>query len=176
KFSLGSEEFAEEDQARPIVLINGVRLVRLCIDHEFGFRFRAVFDRDVLLAELNRLPVQPVLPVGSLPSSSPAASTFVKTITSNDIRARIISTPWELDPLIDASADTLKIEFPPHFSARTYQYRRDRRYISGVTEVLRKFGLLDANGERHPRIAEWIMPEGSSTISVRIAHEDTGTG
>lgn len=172
RFSTDTQEFADQDQTRPIVLIDGERLVRLCIDYHLGFRFRPVFDKDFLMEEGNRLSVQNRLPTENTPALSPDVQTFVKTITSNDIRARIISTPWELDTLIDSGDNILKVEFPPHFSVNEYRYQRDRRYIGGVTPILRKFGLLDKSGERHPKLAEWTVQKGQRTITVRIVSDD----
>ena len=40
RFSSDTESFALQDPGRPLILIDGAHLVRLCIDHQIGFRFR----------------------------------------------------------------------------------------------------------------------------------------
>jgi restriction system protein len=166
RFSGDTELFASQDASRPLVLIDGERLVRLCIDHHLGFRFKPVFDRETLAAQTNSIgasaQVAPT-PQNYAPRTTP---TFLKTVTANDIRARIISVPWEMGELIDAGKPSLSVEFAPHFSAREFQYRADRRYISGVTDVLRKFGLMTATGERVPRQAEWTFDSKAQIACV----------
>lgn len=174
RFSSGAEAFAQQDPIRPIVLIDGVRLVKLCIDHKVGFKFRPIFDPSMM-----DLQIRPLVKNGQDDSNeerdgSVALPSFVKTITANDIRARIISIPAGLDALIADDADVLRVEFPPHFPMREYQYRRDRRYISGVTEVLRKFGLLSDTDERIPKLSEWTVDKRGRQITVQITEEGVG--
>ncbi|MFO0762380.1 MAG: restriction endonuclease [Byssovorax sp.] len=170
RFTSDTEKFVDQDLTRPIILIDGHKLVGQCIDHELGFRFRPIFARDYLLAALGQLP-------DAKPSKSTALSKsddrrFVKTVTANDIRARIISLPWEFDELLQPDVEVVEVAFPPHTTFKPYQYRRDRRYIAGVTDVLRAFGLLTPDGERHPRMAEWIFDSKTHQITVRFgSHE-----
>jgi hypothetical protein len=163
RFSDGAERFAGEDPARPIVLIDGMKLVSTCISLRVGFRFRPVLEQDHLQRQISALPVE------TPPSAESAGKrTFLKTITANDIRARIISLPWEMDELLPAPGNTLRIQFLPHIAPKEYSYRRDRRYIAGITDVLRQLGLLGAGNERYPKRAEWsIAPDG--LITVRVA-------
>jgi restriction system protein len=165
RFSDDAEKFAVEDPSRPIVLVDGLALISTCIQHGVGFRFRPVLEREWVLGQLEQLPAardQPAAPAEGRRS-------FLKTITANDIRARIISLPWEMDELLPPSAQALRIEFPPHVPAKDYAYRRDRRYVAGVTDVLRRLGLLGPNGEHRPRLAEWSIAPGAALLSVRLA-------
>jgi len=164
KFSSGAAAFAESDPTRPIVLIDGERLVNLCIQHYLGFHFRPIFDSQSLY-----LQIQPIISASSgTIRETPTATSFIKTITANDIRARIISVPSDLALLIPAESETVSVCFPPHFPTKEYRYRHDRRYFAGVTDVLLKFGLLGADGERIPRIAEWVRHADSGLITVQI--------
>jgi restriction system protein len=174
KFSSDSESFAQQDPVRPVVLIDGTRLVKLCIDHEVGFKFRPIFDRGMLDLQLRPLAKQKAERASQASSDGNSSRSFVKTITANDIRARIISVPWEMDSLIAEDATVLCVEFPPHFPPRDYNYQRDRRCISGVTNVLRKFGLLGATDERVPKLSEWTVDKRGAKITVRIAENGVG--
>jgi restriction system protein len=165
RFSDDAERFVAEDPSRPIVLVDGLSLISSCIQLGVGFRFRPVLERDWLDQQIRQLPTarEPTA------SASEGVRSFLKTITANDIRARIISLPWEMEEFLPANAETLKIEFPPHIPAKEYAYRRDRRYIAGVTDVLRRLVLLGPNGEGSPKRAEWSINPTSALISVRIA-------
>ena len=43
-----------------------------------------------------------------------------------------------------------------------------RRFIAGVTDVLRKFGLLGNGDERVPHVAEWRKSANSELVTVQI--------
>jgi len=133
KFSSDAELFARQDPSRPVVLIDGIRLVKLCIDHKVGFKFRPIFDRAMLDLQIRPLMKQGIELKSQAGSNDNLSRSFVKTITANDIRARIISVPGEMDSLIAEHTETLRVEFPPHFPPRDYQYRRDRTSISTTT-------------------------------------------
>jgi hypothetical protein len=165
RFSDDAERFVADDPSRPIVLIDGLRLISICIQLGVGFRFRPILERHWLLRQIQQLPTA----TEPSPPTEEGARTFLKTITANDIRARIISLPWEIDDLIPADAEALRIEFPPTIPPKEYAYRRDRRYIAGVTDVLRRLGLLGPNDERQPKRAEWFVRPGGKLITVRLA-------
>lgn len=172
RFSSDARSFALQDPSRPLILIDGKRLVHLCIEHKIAFKFRPVFDQPLLLSQMGRLMTPADTQSGTpMVTGSPMptdAVTFLKTVTTNDIRARIISLPWELGPLV-GDKPTLDVEFPPHFPMRSYQYRSDRRYISGVTDVFRRFGLLGPADERVSRQAQWSFDPTTRTARVVFA-------
>lgn len=165
RFSPDTEEWASQ---RPLLLIDGTRLVDLCIEHELGFRFEPVFDRALLnLRATSARPVASPAAATQAASTTTAGDAFLRPITANDIRARIISLPRALGDAL-GNVDRITVEFPPHFPPREYIYNRDRMYVAGVTEVLRKFQLIGADDSRHPKLAEWKRDPGASTISVVI--------
>jgi HKD family nuclease len=86
-----------------------------------------------------------------------AGRSFQKEVTANDIRAGIISLPPALHTLLPKDTRSLRVAFPPQFPPSDYRYNRARKYIGGVTNVLRQFGLLGPKGERRPRMATWIF-------------------
>jgi restriction system protein len=170
-FGTNARAFAVDDQSRPLVLIDGSELVQLCIQHGIGFRFRPVFDQRLLglTGIAISLAADPSL-AEAIKSSMPGSSDerrFLKTITANDIRARIISVPRALGEQFK-NADTLNVEFPPFFSPSRYPYRPDRMFISSVTSVLDRFGMRGQDGLRNPRAAEWIVRPATELITVQI--------
>jgi restriction system protein len=165
RFSEQTTRFVAEDPSRPIVLVDGPALISTCVSLQVGFRFRPVLEREWLVRQIGALP-SAAPPIAATPDG---ARTFLKTITANDIRARIISLPWEMDDLLPSNAETLLIAFPPRIPPREYSYRRDRRYVAGVTEVLRQLGLLGPDNERYPKRAEWSVVPGQDVLSVRLA-------
>jgi restriction system protein len=174
-FSGDTESFAAGDASRPILLVDGEKLVRLCIDHKIGFDFRPVFSAESLRAQVDGLPGAATL--GSRQTGPvPTGSIFLKTITSNDIRARIVSVPAPIAERLPKDADSLTIEFSPYFPPRLYAYRTDRKYLAGVTDVLRRFGLLGPRDARFPRSAEWIVGEDARMLRVLIAQNSDEVG
>ena len=74
---------------RPILLLDGRAVVQLCIDHGLGFRSRPVFDSSRLRGQLRGASSGPSAP----PPQSVHDLRIMRTITANDIRARIIRVP-----------------------------------------------------------------------------------
>ena len=120
RFSKAAVGFAVEDPARPVLLIDGRAVVELCIKHRIGFRFRPVFDRNKLQAQLGQETGE-----GDAASTS-GTVTVMRTITDNDIRARIIGVPPAIRDAIPEDVTRLSVSFPPLVAAADYTYRRDR--------------------------------------------------
>jgi restriction system protein len=166
RYTKDAREFAQADPARPILLLDGRNIVQLCIDHRLGFRSRPVFDPSRLRGQLRGASSRP----SALPPQSVHGLRVMRTITANDIRARIIRVPAEIAAEMDTSDGRLSVAFPPTVERRDYAYRSDARFIAGVTDVLRACGLLLQDGESAPKLCEWVLNRETREVDVYMRH------
>lgn len=166
RYTKDAREFAKADPSRPILLLDGRAVVQLCIDHGLGFRSRPVFDPSRLRGQLGGASSGP----SALPPQSVHDLRVMRTITANDIRARIIRVQAEIAAEMDTSDGRLSVAFPPTVECRDYAYRADARFITGVTDVLRAFGLLLQDGERVPKLGEWVLNRETQEVDVYVRH------
>jgi len=173
RFSTSAESFAKEDPSRPILLLDGLAVVDLCIQHKLGFMFKPQFDAKRLKRQLTpgTAPTQPA-PTGPQPTPASQEVRALRTITANDIRARIIGVPGVIIRAVPPDADSLGVAFPPKFGPAKYSYARERRYLGGVTKILRAYGLLTPSGERVPKTSEWVLDQGTQQLTVTIREDD----
>lgn len=155
RFSKPAKEKAVSKPEKPIVLIGGDELVTMCIEHNIGVVYKPVFSSSELnkFYKLNELTEPVVKPQVS--SSEFVVENVEKNITSNDIRARIISIPRAILDVLpdDVSQFVLCINGK---EITDVNISSDRRYFAkGITEVYRQFGLLTEDNVYNPGKSFW---------------------
>lgn len=158
------EQAVSKDPYKPVYVIDGIDLVRICIDKQIGFAYKPVFSKSALDIFTNKKQ-----------ELYPSETFFVfdfdsveKTITANDVRVHIISLPRvvidkinhndQKQPmkLVVNGTDTYNVTFCP-----------SRNYLSQVTEIFRKYGLLQEDGTIAERKAKWAI-DAQQTIYLTI--------
>lgn len=159
------EQAVSKDPYKPVFVIDGIDLVRICIEKQIGFAYKPVFSASALGIFTNKK--QELAPS--------TGSVFVfnfdsveKTITANDVRVHIISIPRlildkiknnnQKQPmkLVVNNTDTFNVMFCP-----------SRNYLSQVTEILRKYGLMQDDGTVVEKKAKWAI-DVQQTIHITI--------
>ena len=159
------EQAVTKDPYKPVYVIDGIDLVRICIDRQIGFAYKPVFSKSALDVFTNKKPAL----------DSTVESVFLsdfdpveKTITSNDVRVHIISLPRiiidkinnnnQKQPmkLIVNGKDTYNVTFCP-----------SRNYLSQVTEIFRKYGLIQDDGTIVEKKAKWAI-DAQQTIYLMM--------
>lgn len=159
------EQAVSKDPYKPVFVIDGIDLVRICIDKQIGFAYRPVFSKSALDVFTNKKQ--------ELDSSADKCFLFEfdsveKTITTNDVRVHIISLPRiiidkinnndQKQPikLIVNGTDTYNVTFCP-----------SRNYLSQVTEIFRRYGLLQDDGTIVEKKAKWAI-DAQQTIYLTV--------
>lgn len=138
------QEEALKDMSRIVLVIDGERLIELCKSRLIGVQERYIIDEDYLsrLEELEvKLEPTEVKIIGS------------KLITQNDIRTRIMRIPKEMKLLV-AGKSLVNVEWEDGTKG-SFALNEQGNFISGVTSILRKFGLIDATGNTNEMFSEW---------------------
>ncbi len=166
KFSKNTKEEFEKykNTDRPIILIDGTSLVNSCIDNEFGFIFKPVFDKDSMdiLMGLNKKYHQDVVFEEIKELSDIVVE---KQITANDIRARILSIPKIILNTFPDGAEKLEVCFNGNI-IKELSINKGRNYFAGVTELYRTLGLLTNDGTITPAKSIWTSKDKKLYIEV----------
>lgn len=152
-FSKPAIEKASLRKETPIVLIDGKTLVDICIENDIGFVYKPTFSSEELKSFYKKNVVIEK-------DKNSDGTVFIiddieKDITSNDIRARIISIPRVILELLPEDKDKFDLCFNGN-EIKDVRISSDRRFFSqGITEMYRKYGLLTKDNVFNPSKSLW---------------------
>lgn len=152
-FSKPAIEKASLRKETPIVLIDGKTLVDICIENDIGFVYKPTFSSEELKSFYKKNVVIEK-------DKNSDGTVFIiddieKAITSNDIRARIISIPRAILELLPEGKDKFDLCFNDN-EIKDVRISSDRRFFSqGITEMYRKYGLLTKDNVFNPSKSLW---------------------
>lgn len=154
KFTSDAEKEALNDPSKPAVLIDGKLLVTSCIDNEIGFIFKPIFSKIEMDAILNK-------------SDNKTNIEYIeKTITKNDIRARIISIPSSIKKELSSlnSIDVI-INENDHYHLTI---DKSHSYLAKVTKIFKKYGMLTEDKIGTPKKSKWYYDIKNKVIHLII--------
>jgi restriction system protein len=156
---------ADNDPSKPVVLIDGKSLLLSCIDNEIGFVFKPIFSKGEIEAFIH--PSTHSAPLEARTAAPESGDYIEKTISANDIRARIVRIPKAIINTIDESATTMTVLVN---DSEIFQFTiaSARNYLGGVTDFLRKYGLLTNDGVANPANIKWLYGEANALIKIFI--------
>lgn len=91
---------------------------------------------------------------------------IVKTISENDIRARILRIPAKIKDRIPESMTSYTVVFNGE-TTKDLTIAIGRNYFAGVTDIYKKYELIDDNGNFISKQITWSMDE-NGTLSATI--------
>lgn len=155
---------AGNDLSKPVVIISGKSLVMSCIDNEIGFLFKPIFSRKQMDLFLNKKSKNQ----SSILSSTATTDYIIeKTITANDVRARIISIPSSIIKQIDSTQTKVKVRVNNE-KEYTFNINRGRNYFGSVTAFLRDYNMLTDEGIIIPKQSKWNYDESGKVVNLYI--------
>ena len=154
KFSEPAIRSAASEIERPILLIDGEGLINICIEKNIGFIYKPIFDKNEL-KKFFRKDINNEVTITNENNSKMLVSNIEKDITSNDIRARIISIPRTILDELPIEKEEFDIVFNNN-EIKNVKISSDRRYFSrGISGMYRKYSLIGENGEFNPTKSLW---------------------
>ena len=166
KFPSGAKEFAEEDKSRQIILIDGKTLIQQCISIGLGFNLKPVFDAKTLenltlkKTTLNEIDEE----INNYEMS------ISKKISLNDIRARILRIPSEIEKLIPNNQKQLTICV--NGKNLTSNINADRTYLgTGIAQLYKSEGLIIENNVFVPKKAIWHYSKEKIDVEIKGENE-----
>lgn len=164
-YSKKTEEFAEADISRPIILIDGKALVESCIDNEIGFIFTPVFSKnamDALKDSSDDLHQEN----NNIETGENIKLIVDKQISANDIRARILRLPKAIVNELPKDKKKVKVVFNG-LAPKDLTIAKNRCYLAGVTELYKDSGLMAEDGSYNPCKAVWKYSEDKIEIVLK---------
>ena len=169
KFPSRAQEFAEEDKSRQIILIDGKTLVQQCISVGLGFNLKPVFDSKSLEALTMKKSSTPIKQNDMTEQKVNYDIVVSKRISLNDIRARILRIPSEIEKEISKDIKQLTI------SVNSRQYKlninAERTYLGGATQLYKIEGLIIENNIFVPKKAIWHYSKENINIQIKGENE-----
>lgn len=158
---------AGNDPSKPVVVINGKSLVMSCIDHEIGFLFKPIFSKKQMDSFLNRNNLQ-----NSTNSANPTTiimseNVVEKTITANDIRARIVSIPSSIIKQFNDGQTSVKVKVNNE-KEYNFNINKGRNYFGSVTAFLRDYNMLSDEGVITPKQCNWFYNSEEEVVVLYI--------
>lgn len=167
-FTADAIDEAGNDPSKPVVLINGKSLVMSCIDHEIGFIFKPIFSKRQMNLFLRRnSDIQNVADVSVSHTTSLQENVVEKTITANDIRARIVSIPSSIIKQFEDQQKKIKVIAN---ADKQYEFNinKGRNYFGGVTTFLRDYNMLSDEGIITPKQCKWFYNSETKIVNLYI--------
>ena len=169
KFPSGAQEFAEEDKSRQIILIDGKTLVQQCISVGLGFNLKPVFDAKSLENLTLRKYTTPIKQSDVIEQKTNYDMVVGKKISLNDIRARILRIPSEIEKEI--SKDTKQLTINVNSKQYKLNINAERTYLGGVTQLYKNEGLIIENNVFVPKKAIWHYSKENINIEIKGGNE-----
>ena len=167
KVSDKAKELAvNKDPSKPVFVIDGIDLVRICIDKQIGFAYKPVFSRNALDLFTNKKTFSVKTENNS--KACDKLKSVDKVITANDIRAHIISVPrFIVDQINDNEKKHFVKVIVNNETIVEATFCPNRNYISKITDVLRKYDLLLDDGTIVEKTASWSI-DNKQVIYINI--------
>ncbi len=158
---------ASNDPSKPVVLINGKSLVTSCIDNEIGFIFKPVFstkqmDKFLKKEEKQFKPIETKIEI-----EEQKRDYIEKTLTFNDIRARIISIPSAIIKQFDDDMSSVDVKVNSTYDCNL-KIIRGRNYFGGVTELFKKFSLVSDDGVITAKQVRWYYDADNKIVNLDV--------
>ena len=166
RFSKRAYEFGANSQNRTLILIDGKTLISSCIEKGLGFRHKPVFIADDLQKLFNdEEKSEPKILDQNINNNEELSNLIRKKITENDIRARILRVPKSILEFIPEDTSSFNVIFENDDEVNL-TLDKTRTYFSRVTNLYRKYELLDDDGTKHSKDAFWRFNKNNQVIEI----------
>ena len=168
KYTKATYEFINECNPKCIILIDGFNLIKRCINLDIGFLYRPVFCKDNLMKSLYKYKdtqLEKEVAVDNISDGIIGIGNILKVISDNDIKTRILPIPTVIFNKIPQNIESSKVVFNCQDTLKL-KINRNRKYFGGVTEIYRRYNLLDEDNNRISKESYWNIDENNETINV----------
>ena len=161
------EEAKTKDPSKPVIVIDGMDLVDICIQKEIGCVYKPMFSKEALKEFIAESDDKSELT--DVEEVKEDGLQFIsKTITLNDIRAKIISIPSAVVEKIKDNKTKHNVYVIINGKEHSLSFNPSRNYLGSVTSILKDNGLIKADGTYEQKNALWaILSDGKIIINIK---------
>ena len=142
-------------------------LITSCIDNEIGFVFKPVFSSEQMdIFFKNRNKTQEFIEKKEIKLKE--ENYIEKMITSNDIRARIVSVPSSIMSHLKENEVKVLVNNEKEYR---FSINKRRNYFAKVTEFLKEYELLTSDGVKNPKKLKWIFDKEKQIVKIYIENQ-----
>lgn len=157
-FSKSGFEEAENDQSRKIILISGKDILKYYIEHP---EKDLIFDWNPVISKEK---VKGTIISKENIKNNAENDTVLRLVSKNDIRARILPIPYEI---FEKIADRKNYIVIIDNEEKKLNINAERRYFGGITEIYKKKGYIDYNGDNKKK-TYWKIDEKNEKIYIKF--------
>lgn len=156
---------SNNDLSKPVTMIDGISLLRSCIENGIGFTYEPKFSKEILKSFFENDIEEKIEVVQVTDEAEIVKQNLIeKDITENDIRARIISVPSKIANELEDKKEYYIVFENDKFTSK---FIKGRNYFSsGFTNEYRKHGLLSEDNVIISRKALWYRDK--NIINIRL--------
>lgn len=156
---------SSNDPSKPVVVINGKSLVMSCIDNQIGFIFKPIFSSKQMDSFVKKNKTEK--PIQQDKQEIQIDDYIEKTITTNDIRARIVSVPSSIMKQFEPEQSKVDIIVNDN-NKYTFNINKGRNYFGSVTAFLREYNMLSEDGVITPKQSKWKYDKITKIVMLYI--------
>lgn len=160
------EEALTKDLSKPVIVIDGTDLVNICIQKQICCAYKPIFSKDAYNEFLGKRENKNIVKANTLKNIN--LNGVRKTISSNDIRARIISIPSSIVSKIPNNMNKHNLLLIIDETKYNVTFNPTRNYLGSVTSMLKKYKLLKDDGTYEEKNAVWAINSSGDTIYLTI--------
>lgn len=160
------EQAVSKDPSKPVFVIDGIDLMRICIEKQIGFAYRPEFSESAMKEFSGR---ETIPAPSEEATAAPDLQWVEKTITQNDIRVNILSIPRFIVDMIEHNdkKHDMSVQVNGKLFTFTFSPARKYLYVPRATNFWKDFGLLESDGTVVEKKAEWAIDD-SQNIYLRV--------
>ncbi len=163
------ENAITKDPYKPVFVIDGLDLIRICIEKQIGFAYRPVFSKAALDEFTNKSSSIENISIDNNCTIENRENQVKKLITSNDVRCNLISVPRFIVNHIKNNNAKQKIQaiINGEKYELTYSPARKYLYIPNSKDFFQKYEIIQSDGSVLPKEAVWMIDE-NQVITINI--------
>lgn len=163
------ENAITKDPYKPVFVIDGLDLIRICIEKQIGFAYRPVFSKAALDEFTNKSSSIENISVDNNCTIENRENQVKKLITSNDVRCNLISVPRFIVNHIKNNNAKQKLQAIINGDKYELTYSPSRKYlyIPNSKGFFQKYGIIQSDGSVLPKEAIWMIDE-NQVITINI--------
>lgn len=166
------EQAVSKDPYKPVFVIDGIDLIRICIEKQIGFAYVPKFSHDAL-DEFTKKNIGHVVELNddylADEEQTPPVSVD-KLITTNDLRCSMFSIPRFIVDQINNNTErqTLSVIINGQLYQLTYSPSRKYLYVPAGMGILTSNKLVNNDGSFNEKMASWTINSQDQIISINI--------